>query len=219
MKIVINKKNIIFGSLIFVVISLIPTLITLLKKDFILTAFCCKIFAFIVLVCSLIYTYYVFNTQIKQNVMFGITRFKTYKKWVFTIIIVGTYVILLNILNCILICVLKPGVYNDIFDFGIMSIVLTQGFFVYFFLNQIIADDLTSNYDMKKRKRKVIIDCVVFLSLSLFFSFGVFLGILLDIYDFAFITVVPDTTMGVLILFAGILLFLFERKRYCREEY
>ena len=217
-KLMRNKKSLLICILVCVLISLIPTLITLVKKNFIYTAISCKVLAFIVLLCSLIYTYFVFSKQIKQNVMFGITRKATYKKWLITIIIAGSYVILLNIINCLLICILKPGVFNDTVDFGIMSIVVTQGFFIYFFLNQIIADVLTSNYSQKKRKRKVIINCVVFLSLSMVFSFGIFLCYLLDIDDFAYI-IVPDVPMGVLILFTGIVLFLFERKRYCREEY
>ena len=214
-KIIRNKKDVYICILFCIAISLIPIFITLLKKDFIYTAFSCKLLAFIVLVSSVFYTYYIFNKKIKDNVIFGITRSETYKKWALTIIISGTYVILLNIVNCILICILKPGVYNDIVDFLVMTIYVTQGFFIYFITNIIVADILTNNKNKEKRKKKVIINCVVCLLFSLYFGFAFFL----QIDELAWITIVPDVPMGLIVLLGGIVCFFFERKSYCREEY
>ena len=172
LSVVRNKKGIfilVCGAILFM---LLPVLVTVITKTLKYSTIVLKILEIIILISSFIYTYNVFNNQIKRNVMFGITRKETYKKWAVKIDIIGFLVICASVINSVIAAiVMKQG--ETIGEALIASFFFLEGFYCYFILNFLVFYVISKNKEERIR-RKVLLIFIIGVLVSIFFCFEVF---------------------------------------------
>ena len=218
-------KNIRFNFMIvlfaFSLLLLIPLLLTIITKNYRYSSLSVKVVGVVVLAGSLLYTYNVFEKQIKNNVLFGITRKETHKKWALKITFVGLYVILINIINNVLSCILIPGTYNNFYEFLGMTATALGGFYLYFFLNYILFFEIANTIDRKRRKNKALIIMIGGFLVSVFFSFllYIFSAISRNLEFGIFIVFIIDIVVGPLILIVGLMLLSVDKKNITKGVY
>ena len=214
-----NKKSEIISTIVFVLVMLVPIVLNIfIQETFLYPFLTLKVLGLVVLGASLFYTSYVFTKQIKTNMMFGVTRKETYKKWKLKIILIGLYVILVNI---------GFGVYEAIETNGFVFIVPYElaiymtGFNTYFLLNYLLYVTLLGKKDENKKKKIALAIMIIGLLLSVCFSFLLYLIALGNtvILDVVILLELIDVVGGWLVLFIGLGFLIFDKKSLYEGEY
>ena len=219
LSVVSSKKIKLILTVVFMLVMALPIGLNIfIQETFLYPFLVLKVLGLIVLVGSLLYTYDVFSKQIKRNVLFGITRKETYKKWKLKIIFIGIYVVLVNI---------GFGVYEAIETNGFTFIapyelaIYMIGFNVYFLLNYLVYVTLVGNKDDNKKKKTTNLIVIIGSLLSVLFSFVLYL-IALDntvILDVVILLELIDVVCGWLVLFVGLGYLIFDKKSLYKGEY
>lgn len=208
-----SKKGILVLACGAILFMLLPVLVTVITKSLKYSTLVLKILEIIILVATIIYTYNVFSKQIKRNVMFGITRKETYKKWALKIWLIGLLVLLASIINSVIaLVVMKQG--ETIGEALVASFFFLEGFYCYFILNFLVFYVISKNKE-DRIKRKVLLIFIIGVLVSIFFCFEVFYFM----YDLSsalqtllWYLYVGDMFAGPVIALAGLVLIYFIEK-------
>ncbi len=212
----IKNKNsffIILGALLLAFV--LPILLVFITDNIRYNLILLKIFNILIFGASIIYTYVLFNKQIIYNTMFGITRKETHKKWKLKIIVAGTGIFLINMLNSILsyFLILKE---NNLRDAIVMGFTYFEGFYSYFIFNFLMFFISSLNIKMKNKKTISLLIFIIGLIICIVFSVLSFINILQDLIK---VLIVLDIFVGIVIFILGLLLILFINKNIYKGEY
>ena len=224
LKVMGNKKRTLVVLVTCALAMLIPTILTIVLKDYRSSLFVFRLLSVIVLASTNVYTFFVFNKQIKLNAMFGITRKETHKKWLLTIIIIGVYVLLLELINVILINIINHDFYEILEahqNVLVMFLYNVGGFYIYFIMNffMYLVSSLNSEERMKKCLALAIFICGLLISIVQ--NFILFLPIY-NVHNWenlvAFLTVI-NVFVGPVVLIPGLVLLLACKRIVNKGEY